>query len=616
MTSIGSRRTTFLVGALLLGHAVLLLLAAVPSLRNALWGFNAWTFLSPLMVGLALLLAVLLTGLLRFGRPRGRAGFLLGAGVAALLVIACRDATHLLGDGQLWLAAIRERPAHHPHEPLAFGLAALVTRGDPMGTRLTWLSHAVGLATLGILWRLAGRLVPTTGGSVDRRWIFALMASAGATLLAFGYIEAYPTLGLVVMALLLSLIGYVQGRTGAAPVGFLLGLAVATHALALAMAPAVLVAFRRRRPAWSSIGVSILLFLIPVAFAWMILPILFPAGGDSGRHWSRLLLDLSFYRWGVPAWFLEQVNRWGLVAGAAPALLAAWLLARAGSPTKGHPGLDDESLVLGAAAVGLMAPALLLDVEGSRGAAADWDAFAIAGWPLAALVARLVVSADPSSGDASPTPSPRTASPVYWLAPLLGLFGLLAAALVAHRPEAAGARFEALIRHSFRTPRARSWGWETMAAWKREAKDMPGAARAYQEALDQQPRNVRLLRNAAGALGRLGESRRAADLLVRLTEEVPGDAGAWLHLGLELNRVGSTDSSRVSLRRALAIDPDRLDARNELARSLLRSPETRREARELIARSLEQAPSQDHAPELRETLERLDRDGYGPAGNP
>lgn len=141
---------------------------------------------------------------------------------------------------------------------------------------------------------------------------------------------------------------------------------------------------------------------------------------------------------------------------------------------------------------------------------------------------------------------------------------------------------------------------------------MTGAATAYEAALAEQPRNVRLLRNVAGAHGRTGQSRRAADILARLTWEVPEDAGAWLHLGMELEQVGSTDSSRVALRRALAIEPGSIDARNELARSLLRSEERRREARELIAQSLELSPGQGHAAELRQMLERLDRDGYGP----
>ena len=155
-----------------------------------------------------------------------------------------------------------------------------------------------------------------------------------------------------------------------------------------------------------------------------------------------------------------------------------------------------------------------------------------------------------------------------------------------------------------------------MAAWKRGAGDMAGAAAAYESALAEQPRNVRLLRNVAGAQGRIGQPRRAADVLVRLTAEVPEDARVWLHLGMELELVGSADSSQVALRRAFAIEPGLVEARNELARSLLRLPDSRREAREQIARSLELAPGQGHATELRHMLERLDRDGYGPAEAP
>jgi len=176
----------------------------------------------------------------------------------------------------------------------------------------------------------------------------------------------------------------------------------------------------------------------------------------------------------------------------------------------------------------------------------------------------------------------------------------------------AEARFESLIRHTFRTPRARSWGWETLAARRREVGDMPGAARAYEAALAEQPTNVRLLRNMAGALGRTGQSRRAADVLARLVAEVPGDAGAWRHLGMELAAVGSADSARAALRRSVELEPTSPESLNELARILLASPDTRREARALLARSLELAPNQPRAADLRGMVERLDRDGYGP----
>jgi Flp pilus assembly protein TadD len=255
------------------------------------------------------------------------------------------------------------------------------------------------------------------------------------------------------------------------------------------------------------------------------------------------------------------------------------------------------------AALGLMLPALVLDTEGSRGAAADWDAAAAAGWPLAALGAWLAARG-------------RAPGPVAWALPGVALAALLAAAQVNHRAELAEARFESLITHTFRTPRARSWGWETVASRRREAGDMAGAARAYEAALAEQPANVRLLRNTAGSLGRTGQSRRAADVLARLVAEVPSDGGAWQHLGMELAAVGSIDSAEAALRRAVELLPTSAEPRNELARLLLARPEARPEARALLARSLELAPTQPRAADLRRMVERLDRDGYGPAVQP
>ncbi|HEX7880343.1 MAG TPA: tetratricopeptide repeat protein, partial [Candidatus Eisenbacteria bacterium] len=165
---------------------------------------------------------------------------------------------------------------------------------------------------------------------------------------------------------------------------------------------------------------------------------------------------------------------------------------------------------------------------------------------------------------------------------------------------------------TFRTPRARSWGWETLAARRRESGDMAGAVQAYDAALAEQPENVRLLRNMAGSLGRTGQSRRAADVLARLVTKVPDDAGAWRHLGMELAMVGSRDSAGAALRQALELEPASVESLNELARILIAAPGTRREARALLARSLELAPNQPRSDDLRQMVERLDRDGYGP----
>jgi len=423
------------------------------------------------------------------------------------------------------------------------------------------------------------------------------MATAGAGLFAFGYVEAYPALGFVLISLILALVAWLEGDGAVPLIGGLFGLAVATHASAILVAPAVLFALMKRRASAGALGMAALAATLPVILAWLLLPMWLPSSGfaETGRHWRDLFGGFHLYRWGPGAWCLDQLNRWGFAAGSGLALIVASLVAR--------PRWDDRARLLALVALGLMLPALLLDTEGSRGAAADWDAGAVAGWPLAALGATLAA---------------RGRSPVRlaWALPAVALAALLFAAQVNHRSETAEARFESLIAHTFRTPRARSWGWETLASRRREVGDMAGAAQAYDAALAEQPKNIRLLRNMAGSLGRTGQSRRAADVLVRLVAEVPGDGGAWRHLGMELAAVGSADSAEAALRRAVELEPASIESLNELARILLAAPDTRREARALLARSLSISPTQPRADDLRRMVERLDQDGYGPRDTP
>jgi hypothetical protein len=201
------------------------------------------------------------------------------------------------------------------------------------------------------------------GAAAERRWIFAVMATAGASLFAFGYVEAYPALGLLLVA---SSWRWWPGRTarvrrpGSAG---LFGLAVATHASAVLVAPAVAFAFVRRRPRAGLLVLAALAAALPLAVAFLALPAWLPASGfaDTGRHWQELFGGFRLYQWGPGAWCLDQLNRWGCAAGCALALIVSSFPGR-------HRG-EDRLPLLGLVALGLMLPALILDTEGfARGA--------------------------------------------------------------------------------------------------------------------------------------------------------------------------------------------------------------------------------------------------------
>jgi tetratricopeptide (TPR) repeat protein len=612
--------------------------AAVPAWRPALWGSHAWTFL-PVAVLAAVALVAAVVGMWLAATParlpRGIAATagMLAAGLVFFYLL--RDRTHLLGDGRLWIAVLGEERVYHPHEPLAFG-AALLATGGPAGApaaaiagRLEIWSVFLGGAALFLMLRLAARLAREDAG---RRLAFGLLAAAGTLQFGIGYVEAYPVLWVAVLLFLVLGLDAMRTDRSPVPAALAFGLAVGVHALAILLLPAFLVMMRaRRRPprAWAA---AVPAALVVPAFSYGVLPFLLPTGhfssgglGFSARRWGELLSGIHLYRYGPAAWALEQVNRWTLAAGAAPLLLLAGMALRlariprpgttpgasagdSGDAAVAAPDADDscsaggrEALFLGVAAAGLAAPALLLDTGGSRGAAADWDAFAVAAVPLAALAACWWAPAGASS---------RGARRALALAIALGLFGTLSFVVLNASPGPAVRRLEMLATHTFRTPRARSWAFESLALYRRNQGEMNAAADFYSRALADQPENVRLLRNAAAALSRVGRAREAAVALGRLTALHPDDAPAWLHLGLELEAAGAADSAAIAFREALRIAPRSTDAMNELARLLLESPAGRPEACRLLRRSLALQPQQTHAAEMEEVRRRLAADGY------
>jgi len=586
-------------------YFLLLAAAARPALRPALWGTHAWTFL-PLPAVLVALVAAILWGWLLFrspALPRKPVGFLvlfLGAGVLLYLL---RDRTHLLGDGRLWISVVEGRATWHPHEPLAFlgaEIAARFGRGPSLVGRLEIWNCLLGAA--GVL--LAALLARRLGTTQQSRWLhFAMVLSTGFLPLAAGYIEAYAALMVALLLFLLAGVDVLESGVRPWLAGLFFGVAAGVHGLGLLLLPALGVvtvagAKRSLRPAFPAVIVTLVAAAVPLSLAYVVLPRLTPDASASeplSGGWRSLFEGLSFHSADVSTWIRDQVNRGLLAFGASLFLVLAWFLAggpRAGSAPETSP---NTRLFLTVSALALVAPSLVLDMEGSRGAAADWDAVAVAAIPLGLWAASLW-------RDAMERRTLRLALAVIVA---LAFFGELAFVLVNASPRAAETRFETLAAASFRTARSRSWAYETLALYRREQGDMNRAASDYKLAVRWQPENERLLRNAAGTLSRAGRAGEAAEVLEQLSRLVPDDFGVWLRLGMERDLAGSPDSAVIAYRHAIRIDPKSIDATNELGRLLLRNPATRPEALDLIRHSLEMKPDQQHAAELREVLRRF-----------
>ncbi len=610
-----------LLGGVALAYALILAAAAVPAWQPVLWGVHAWTFLPPAALLAVLGAAAALVALVLSAPPYP--GSIVKALPAALVTapffFLFRDATHLLGDGRLWISVLADQRAHHAHEPVAFAAALAVTAGKFITAtyverRMEIASVVLGVIAVFLMIRIAARLADDGGAdtpSVRRgRWLtLGLLLGMGTLQFGFGYIEAYPLFWVAVLLHVHFVLEVLKGRLPFAWTGVSLGFAVAVHGSGVLLGPSFLVMLFFVRPKLSSFLLACAAGALPVIGAYVGLPAVLPeaAGAPAGfkvSAWNRIFSEFHFYAWGAGAWALGQVNRWSLVSGAAVGLVVAGCVTRFGGRRGGgtdHDGADAGSRavipVLAAAAAGLALPAVLLDMEGSRGAAADWDAFSPAAVPLMCVAALLWLPAVARS---------RGARVLLAVTAGLGCVATLAFVGVNASEPLALKRFAALADHVFVTPRAKSWAYESLAIYYRDDQKPDEAATFYGKAVQFQTTNPRLIRNAASLLIQTQRYAEAGDMYRRLTAVEGNDPKVWFSLGAMLEQSGKPDSAMIAYRESLKRDPNAWEPMNYLARLVLRTPAGITEGRALIERSLAIKPDQPTAEWGREMLKGLD----------
>lgn len=567
-----------------------------------LWGFHAWTFLGPgALLACAVLAAVAAAGsspralrsLARVPRP------VLALVLLALAYALC-DRTHLLGDGSFWIAAAQGSPVYHAHEPLAFAAAWGVARGaDALR-----IPTVAALELWGLLLAAAGAFLvlavaARAGRSRDERFLVgAMLLSGGLAQLGAGYIEAYPALAAAFLAVLLAALGSMARPRDGAALGLAFGCAAGVHILGWLLLPAVAFrlagAYRRNPPGWLLAAASA---APPLLLAYAILPrfMLTAAGADASVETAaggilELASALRPYPHGIDAWMLDHANRLMLLLPLGLAMAPAALAMRGVREDAAAPFLALACLPF--------ALSFVLDTEGSRGSAFDWDGFAAAAIPAGILIAR----------GASPVLGSRWGRFAAACALGVAVFSTAAFVLVNTSPEAARPRLALLAERTVRTDRARALAWESQAIFHRERGDAAEAAADYMRAARHDANNARLWRNAAGSFALAGDPAGAAEAYRGLLAMHPGDPDTWFRYALTLEELGENDRARDAYRRALTRKPGHIPSLNKLAESLLRGAVDDAEAREaydLLRRSLREAPDQEFAPALRAALERL-----------
>jgi predicted CXXCH cytochrome family protein len=96
----------------------------------------------------------------------------------------------------------------------------------------------------------------------------------------------------------------------------------------------------------------------------------------------------------------------------------------------------------------------------------------------------------------------------------------------------------------------------------------PGAADAYRQAISRNSNSERAVRNLGFALGKAGELETAKITLQRAVKLDPADAQAWSEIGSIESRQGRIETALASLRKAASLDPGLMDVWNSIGVTL------------------------------------------------
>ncbi|HEX7077086.1 MAG TPA: tetratricopeptide repeat protein [Candidatus Eisenbacteria bacterium] len=568
-------------------------LAASAKPGPRLWGIHLLGFLPPTAAWIAraaLLTAVALVALgawrvlrgeplpeperLDRPAPMPRWAPVLFVALSAILFWVFRARTHFLGDGAFWLSRLQSGEAFQGHEPLAeavwMGSATLLRSFHLEVTPETVATFSVlcGAAAMALVWAIAreferlGRpFLPTLG----------LLATLGASMLYFGYIESYPPVLVLEVAFLYA--GVRTARTGSPPhaLAALLAIAIAGHVACVVLIPGYLVVAFRNVPRRTA---RVLFSVAPfVATPLLMLALGYGPGrfAETVRVATRALeargtapiapSDLRPY--GIVSWdhLLDMGNEALLVAPVALLLGLSGLVAgagRGGAPsTRGGSSSTAARFLAVTAGSGLAAfAALVLPVAPAQ----DWD-----------LDALLVVPAALAGVFAgAPLLAGRGGRVVSIGVVLLGVASLGSFVAVNADPAAGVRRYAALVGPRARiTPFARVYGYELLVHYHRDSGDKDVALAYARALLRHEPTNHRLW-SMVGAI--LYDQHRYDEAIPYLRESIARgspSAGTRTNLGICLSNMGRAKEALDQFREVAAMEPGRPDHQLNLALGLL-----------------------------------------------
>jgi len=492
------------------------------------------------------------------GATHGRSA---GIKVALLILYGAtlwllRARTHFLGDGMIWITGLREGKLPLPVEPLSGAVwqvasAALRQMAAPVES-LALVPLLLGLAAAVLSWRIARAITAEQGEFLAA---FFLLMTLGTGQLFFGYIESYPVLAVAILAYLWAGLRSAKGGGGALLPVLAFAIAVASHLLALYLAPSLLYLIVRGEPSrLRRAGLIGLAVLLPTAILLLL--------GSSPGQWAHTLdLATRAARTGAAAagtvrpygifsldHLVDIVNEALLVLPVPLLLLLTVALAGRGSAPGNHPERAFLILAAGAGVLGLSL--LVLPVA----AAQDWDLYSMLLLPAGVLGVWAGRHVYGSGG--------------RWIRAgvvSLSLGSFLAFILVNADASAGERRYRVLVGPGAKiTDFARWYAFESLAHYYRHRGDYALAMGYVDLLLRTQPNNARYWGMGGEVLMGLGRYAEAIPLLEEGVRRDPNRATTRTNLGIAYTALRRYGEALEQFREAVRIDGDRPDYRHNL----------------------------------------------------
>lgn len=544
------------------------------------------------------------------------------AAACGILFWVARLEFHFLGDGGVWLDKISMRGVFHHFEPLSTAVVRWVAlqfstplRHAGLVSVLCGVAYLVGAALLcRRLWQ----------DDATRGLGWALLVVHPVLLLFCGYVESYPILLALQVWCLVLWESAQRSRAALAGLVLLLGVAIASHLLALAWLPALpalalATSGGKRRLRLAASAVSMLVALaLALGIVWAI--------GARPGELARDLFGTSALGGIEAGWFfsmghlLDLGNELVLLFGAAVLVAAAgrwnpsrhvWLAAGFGAgpllaallvpPRIG--GARDWDLYLSLFLPGTLAAVSCsvrpwLAAQGGQGAAGLVAAGRAIGWTLVVTAAWLGVHLSEA----------RTARRMEVLQDPRGTFSNFARGYaneglgIYYRDRDLAAARRAYERAALANPKNARY-FNNLANIEIRSRNIPAARAAFQKSYDLGLREWFVMQNLALCNLDLGEAVAAESLFVAMSRRWPRDWRASAGVAQARLVQGRPESALEELARALALAPREADVhylvglaqrdRGDLARAraawneALRFDAQHVAAREALARAAE-----------------------------